>query len=94
MQFSSLGCIAERVTRYGPPNSNKTPASVRTHRAGQNNQQKEKFVTNDIITLATPGDDGEPMTTSLIVANGTEVEHASVIKLIRNNIADFEESAA
>lgn len=48
-------------------------------------------MTNDITPLATPGDDGEPRTTSLIVAQGTEVEHASVIKLIRNNITDFEE---
>ncbi|RPA64893.1 hypothetical protein EF294_07365 [Gordonia oryzae] len=36
-------------------------------------------------------DTGKPFTTSLIVASGTEVEHASVIKLIRNNLADFEE---
>ncbi|USH45553.1 antirepressor [Gordonia phage Phabuloso] len=36
-------------------------------------------------------DDGRPTTTSLIIAVGTQVEHASVIKLIRNNLDDFEE---
>ncbi|WIC40254.1 antirepressor [Gordonia phage Holliday] len=36
-------------------------------------------------------DDGRPTTTSLIIADGTQVEHASVIKLIRNNLDDFEE---
>ncbi|WP_454175336.1 Rha family transcriptional regulator [Gordonia sputi] len=45
---------------------------------------------NDISPLAAPGENG-PETTSLIVADGTGVEHASVIKLIRNNLSDFEE---
>ncbi|OCH81776.1 Rha family transcriptional regulator [Gordonia sp. UCD-TK1] len=36
-------------------------------------------------------DDGRPTTTSLIIADGTQLDHASVIKLIRNNLADFEE---
>lgn len=35
--------------------------------------------------------DGQPMTTSLIIAEGTEAQHASVIRLIRDNAADFEE---
>lgn len=33
----------------------------------------------------------ELVTTSLIVADGTESQHASVIRLVRDNIADFEE---
>ncbi|UXA19491.1 Rha family transcriptional regulator [Mycobacterium sp. SMC-4] len=36
-------------------------------------------------------DDGTPTTTSMRVANGTKNEHASVLRLIRDNIADFEE---
>lgn len=36
-------------------------------------------------------DGGRPTTTSLIIAHGTQLEHASVMKLIRNNLADFEE---
>ena len=35
--------------------------------------------------------DGVPTTTSMRVANGTKVEHASVLRLIRDNLADFEE---
>ncbi|WP_059036608.1 Rha family transcriptional regulator [Gordonia desulfuricans] len=41
--------------------------------------------------LAIQGVDGEPTTTSLIVAEGTAVEHRAVLQLIRNNLADFEE---
>lgn len=33
----------------------------------------------------------ELVTTSLIVAEGTESQHASVIRLVRDNLADFEE---
>jgi phage regulator Rha-like protein len=44
--------------------------------------------TAELVAVA---DDGRPTTTSLIVADGTQVEHASVIKLIRNNLDDFEE---
>ena len=36
-------------------------------------------------------EDGTPTTTSMRVANGTDNEHASVLRLIRENIADFEE---
>lgn len=57
---------------------------------GAMNQQIGKFVTNDITPLATSGESG-PETTSLIVAEGTEVEHRAVLQLIRNNLADFEE---
>ncbi|AYB69465.1 Rha-like transcriptional regulator [Corynebacterium phage Juicebox] len=35
--------------------------------------------------------DGTPTTTTEIIAAGTGLQHASVIKLIRHNIADFEE---
>lgn len=35
--------------------------------------------------------DGQPMTTSLIIAEGTDAQHASVIRLIRDNASDFEE---
>lgn len=41
--------------------------------------------------LVSPGEDGSARTTSLIIATGTGNEHASVLKLVRNNIADFEE---
>lgn len=36
-------------------------------------------------------DSGVPTTTSMRVANGTRNEHASVLRLIRDNLADFEE---
>lgn len=36
-------------------------------------------------------DDGVPTTTSVRIANGTGVEHASVLRLIRTNLEDFEE---
>lgn len=35
--------------------------------------------------------DGVATTTSMRIANGTENEHASVLRLIRDNLADFEE---
>lgn len=57
---------------------------------GAMNQQIGKFVTNDITPLATSGESG-PETTSLIVAEGTGVQHKNVLELIRNNLADFEE---
>lgn len=43
--------------------------------------------TSPIVQMA----DGVPTTTSMRVANGTKVEHASVLRLIRDNLADFEE---
>ena len=44
--------------------------------------------TSPIVQVA---DDGVPTTTSMRVANGTHNEHASVLRLIRGNLADFEE---
>lgn len=41
--------------------------------------------------LVAQGDDGEPTTTSLVVAQGTGVEHRAVLQLVRRNLADFEE---
>lgn len=35
--------------------------------------------------------DGVATTTSLLVADGTANEHASVLRLVRDNLADFEE---
>ena len=42
---------------------------------------------NELVEMV----DGEATTTSLIIAEGTGVEHASIIKLIRNNLNDFNE---
>lgn len=44
--------------------------------------------TTPIVQVA---DDGVPTTTSMRIANGTEVQHKNVMELIRNNLADFEE---
>ena len=43
---------------------------------------------NSIVTL---NDTNCPITTSLAIAEGVGNPHASVIKVIRQNIADFEE---
>jgi phage regulator Rha-like protein len=42
---------------------------------------------NEIVTVI----DGEARTTSLIIADGAKAQHASVIRLIRDNLADLEE---
>lgn len=42
---------------------------------------------NELVAMV----DGEATTTSLIIAEGTGVEHASIMKLIRNNLNDFNE---
>jgi phage antirepressor YoqD-like protein len=42
---------------------------------------------NSIVTL---NDTGLPVTTSLAIAEGVERPHASIIKLIRENLSDFE----
>ncbi len=42
---------------------------------------------NSIVTL---NDTGCPVTTSLAIAEGVERPHASIIKLIRENLSDFE----
>lgn len=44
-------------------------------------------MTNNIVFI---GESGEAVTTSLAIAEGTENQHASVVKLIRNNLSDFE----
>lgn len=41
--------------------------------------------------MVTAGNDGTLTTTSLIISDGVGNDHASVIKLIRNNLADFED---
>lgn len=45
----------------------------------------------DNAELVFTGADGEPFTTSLVIATETGVEHRAVLQLIRNNLADFEE---
>ena len=45
--------------------------------------------TNDALVFA--GDDGDPFTTSLVIAEQTGNEHASIIKLVRDNAADLNE---
>lgn len=45
-------------------------------------------MTADLVVVA---DDGLPTTTSLVIAEGTDNEHASVLRLIRDNVSDFEE---
>ena len=42
---------------------------------------------NELVEMV----DGEATTTSLIIAEGTGIEHASIMKLIRNNLNDFNE---
>lgn len=44
--------------------------------------------TSPIVQTA---ENGTPTTTSMRIANGTNNEHASVLRLIRDNLADFEE---
>jgi phage regulator Rha-like protein len=43
--------------------------------------------TSPIVQVA----DGVPTTTSMRIANGTDNDHPSVLRLIRDNLADFEE---
>lgn len=43
--------------------------------------------TSAIVQMA----NGVPTTTSMRIANGTNIEHASVLRLIRDNLSDFEE---
>lgn len=42
---------------------------------------------NELVAMV----DGEATTTSLIIAEGAGIEHASIMKLIRNNLNDFNE---
>ncbi|QNQ90750.1 hypothetical protein GP475_08930 [Corynebacterium poyangense] len=43
------------------------------------------------MNLVQASSTGVPTTTSLIIAEGTENQHGSVLKLVRNNLKDFEE---
>lgn len=43
------------------------------------------------LNLVHRGPDGEPATDSHIIAEGTGSQHGSVIRLIRDNVSDFEE---
>lgn len=45
------------------------------------------YLPNQIVTVA----NGQAVTTSLAIAQGTEVEHKAVIQLVRNYLADLEE---
>ena len=53
-----------------------------------NRQQPEQGTGPAMVTA---DDDGTLTTTSLIIADGVGNDHASVIKLIRNNLTDFED---
>lgn len=46
---------------------------------------------SSIDSLVTAASDGTLTTTSLIVAEGTGVQHKNVLELVRDNLADFEE---
>ena len=46
---------------------------------------------NAEITQLVCIENGEAVTTTLAIAEGTEVEHASIIKLVRNYLSDLEE---
>jgi phage antirepressor YoqD-like protein len=49
-------------------------------------KDKETGMNTELVTLI----DGNAVTTSLIIAEGTQNEHASVIKLVRTYLADLE----
>lgn len=42
-------------------------------------------------SLVNTGQDGQPTTTSQIIAKGTESQHRAVLQLIKQNLTDFEE---
>ncbi|MFC2547740.1 MAG: phage antirepressor KilAC domain-containing protein [Corynebacterium matruchotii] len=55
-----------------------------------NNQEAhDDYTTGSMIVQQSP--EGELTTTSLIIAEGTQVQHASVLRIIRDNEEDFEE---
>lgn len=55
-----------------------------------NNQEAhDDYMTGSMIVQQSP--EGELTTTSLIIAEGTQVQHASVLRIIRDNEEDFEE---
>ena len=45
----------------------------------------------EAAALVALADDGTPTTTSVVVAMGAQMDHASVIKLVRTHLADFNE---
>lgn len=73
----------------------KTARQVRTHPTGQTipTERKDHVHPNShddgqhLVTLA----DGNAVTTSLVIAEGTDVQHKNLRELIQDNLADFEE---
>ena len=55
------------------------------------NNSADTFTALEHATPIVQTDGDVPTTTSMRVANGTRNEHASVLRLIRDNLADFEE---
>ena len=51
--------------------------------------ERTKLTTDRLVLPAADG--GAPTTTSLVIADGTQVQHKNVLELIRDNLADFEE---
>ncbi|WP_157850999.1 hypothetical protein [Gordonia phthalatica] len=41
------------------------------------------------LQIVTTANDGTPTATSLIIAQGTETQYASVLRLVRDNLDDF-----
>ena len=46
---------------------------------------------NDYTTIVRQTPEGELTTTSLVIAEGTQIQHASVLRVVRDNEEDFEE---
>ena len=53
------------------------------------NQEPDPDNGNTMIVRQTP--EGELTTTSLVIAEGTQIQHASVLRVVRDNEEDFEE---
>lgn len=51
-------------------------------------------MSTDLTPIVIQAADGTPTTTSLVIADGTDNQHASVIRLVRDNLADFKEFGA
>jgi phage regulator Rha-like protein len=67
------------------PNSSNTPNHVATRFHNSQNVSRPNFI--GIVSVI----DGEPVTTTLAIAQGCKIDHASVIKLVRTYQADLEE---
>ena len=72
----------------------KTARQVRTHPTGQAIPLKGNHVQSNahdegqhLVTIT----DGNAVTTSLVIAEGTDVQHKNVMEMVRNNLSDFEE---